>query len=336
MSKVMRAGRLVAHGTMVCEEAPVREPGDGELLVRSMFASICGSDLHSVYPPSPPARLPGPPGYPGHEGVGEVVASNYADFPPGERVLCVPNFYNGMCFAEYQTIAGSFCVPLGEGAAPEHQLMAQQLGTVVFALKRRPLELSGKHVAIIGQGSAGAFFAFLARRAGARTVVVSDLSESRLAYARTLGVDAAVNEGEFVHAVREATGGRGAEVVIEAVGTDATLALSVEIAAPLGELLWFGLPEGTGERMPFTFGQFFAKRLCAASAFGAQEEPGHESFREALALIEKGEIDVSPLMSHVLPLEEIGRAFDLAHSREDGALKVSIAFGDAQGRAVSD
>lgn len=324
----MRAGRMVAHGTMVCEQAEVRAPGDGELLVRSAYASICGSDLHAVYPANTPPGLPRPPGFPGHEGVGEVVASNHPDFRQGDRVLTVPNYVAGMCFAEYQTIPASYCLPLPDsGVPPQHLLMAQQLGTVVYALQRRPVDVAGKTVAVIGQGSAGAFFTFLLRRAGAAKVLVSDLSEARLEYSRRLGADVVVNaaHAHFAQAVAEATGGRGADMVVEAVGTDDTLAQSVELAASGGELLWFGLPFGQ-ERLPFSFAQFFMKRLCAATTYGAQDEPGHRSFREALDLIVKGEIDVAPLVSHVLPIEQIGRAFELAHTRDDGALKVSLRF----------
>lgn len=324
----MRAGVFVAPGTMECREADVRAPGDGELLVRTRFASICGSDLHSVFPAGAPARLPGPPGFPGHEGVGEVIESRDHDYKPGDLVLTVPNYSNGMCFAEYQTIAARYCLPVPEADVPlEHVLMAQQLGTVVFALKRRPVSLRGKNVVIIGHGSAGAFFAFLARRAGAGRIVVTDLSEARLSYARKLGVDVAIDASadDPVRAVREATDGHGGDFVVEAVGQPETLKQSVAVAAPGGDLLWFGLPYGQ-ERMPFTFGEFFVKRLSAAATFGAQDEPGHASFREALDLIVKREIDVAPLLSHVLPIEEIGKAFVLAHERTDNALKVSLRF----------
>lgn len=326
----MRAGRLVDVGTMVCEEAPVRPPGDGELLVRSGFASICGSDLHTVFPGSGRLRrAPGPPGFPGHEGVGEVTVSEHPDFRPGDRVLTVPNAGVGMCFAEYQTLQARYCIKLPDRDVPlQHLLMAQQLGTVIFALKRRPVDLAGKTVVVIGQGSAGAFFAALARRAGAQKIVVTDRCPGRLDYSRRLGVDTAIDarEGDPVEAIREATDGRGGDFVIEAVGANPTLVQSIEVAALNGDLLWFGLPEGTGEDVPFSFPQFFRKRLTAASTYGAQEEPGLASFREALDLIVRGEIDVAPLVGTVLPIEEIGEAFHMAHEPPDGTLKVSLWF----------
>jgi ABC-type multidrug transport system fused ATPase/permease subunit len=68
---------------MVCEEVPIQPPGEGEVTVRTRLASICGSDVHTVFPASGRVEgLPRPPGFPGHEAVGEVVESNVPDLPP--------------------------------------------------------------------------------------------------------------------------------------------------------------------------------------------------------------------------------------------------------------
>ncbi len=133
------------------------------------------------------------------------------------------------------------------------------------------------------------------------------------------------NTVDFRAAVLEATGGRGADVVVEAVGSRETFPLSLEVAAPGATLVWFGLPEGPGH-YPFSFRDFFRRGLTAYSNFGAQGEPGLESFRYAVRLIAGGAIDVAPLLSHMLPIEKIDEAFRIAHDRTDNALKVSIKF----------
>src|ERR1700748_2563724 len=209
---LMKAGRWVDVGRVVCEEVPRPSPADGEILVRTAYTSICGSDLHSVYGGAPPASVPA--GHPGHESVGEVVESRCPDFEPGDRVLTVPHFVDGRCMAEYQALPGSACVGLPGTVPLSHLLMAQQLGTVIFALRQHPLDLVGRDVAIIGQGSAGAFFTFLLKRAGAARVLVSDKSAARLAYSRKLGADLIVeaDAGDFRSAVLEATGGGGGGV----------------------------------------------------------------------------------------------------------------------------
>jgi L-iditol 2-dehydrogenase len=332
---LMKAGRWVDVGRVVCEEVPRPSPADGEILVRTSYTSICGSDLHSVYGGPPPPAVPA--GWPGHESVGEVVESRCPGFEPGDRVLTVPHFVDGRCMAEYQALPGSFCIRLSDKAPLSHLLMAQQLGTVIYALRRHQLDLIGQDVAVIGQGSAGAFFTFLLKRAGARSVLVTDKSPARLAYSRHLGADLTVlaNPGladgpdadgaEFRTAVLEATGGRGAGLVVEAVGSRETFPLSVELAADSATVLWFGLPEGTGA-YPFSFPEFFVRRLTAYAISGTQGEPGLESFRYAVQLIADGAIDVAPLLTHMLPIDRVEEAFHMAHDRTDGALKVSIEY----------
>jgi L-iditol 2-dehydrogenase len=334
----MKAGRWVDVGRVVCEEVPRPSPADGEILVQTTYTSICGSDLHSVYGGPPPPAVPA--GWPGHESVGEVVESRCPGFEPGDRVLTVPHFVDGRCMAEYQALPGSFCIRLSDKAPLSHLLMAQQLGTVIYALRRHQLDLIGQDVAVIGQGSAGAFFTFLLKRAGARSVLVTDKSPARLAYSRHLGADLTVlanpglanpgladgaGEEGFRLAVLEATGGRGAGLVVEAVGSRETFPLSVELAADSATVLWFGLPEGTGA-YPFSFPEFFVRRLTAYAISGTQGEPGLESFRYAVQLIADGAIDVAPLLSHMLPIDRVEEAFHMAHDRTDGALKVSIEY----------
>jgi L-iditol 2-dehydrogenase len=319
----MKAARWIGVGRVVCEDVPLPPIADGEILVRTVYASICGSDLHVVFLDAPPE--PGPAGYPGHESVGEVVESRCPGFAPGDCVLTVPHAVAGRCLAEFQALPGAACVRLPATAPLSHLLMAQQLGTVVYALRGHPLDLVGRDAAVIGQGSAGAFFTFLLRRAGAARVLVSDKSPARLAYSRQLGADLAVDAADFRSAVLEATGGQGAGLVVEAVGSRETFPLSLELAAAGGTVVWFGLPEGTGD-YAFSFDQFFRRRLTAYSTFGAQGEPGLESFRYAVRMIADGAIDVAPLLSHMLPIEEVEEAFRIAHDRTDNALKVSIKF----------
>ena len=90
-------------------------------------------------------------------------------------------------------------------------------------------------------------------------------------------------------------------------------------------MLMFGLPDAD-HPVNFDFHHFFRKRLGMPTTFGAQDEPGQVSFHMALDLITKGEIDVSPLVSHTFPIEDIGEAFLTAQERRDNALKVSMTF----------
>ena len=113
--------------------------------------------------------------------------------------------------------------------------------------------------------------------------------------------------------------------MVEAVGRRETFLLSPKLARPGGTLYWFGLPDST-EPVAMDFRMFFRRRLTAHTVYGAQGEEGLVSFRLAVEMIRAGEIDVTPLLSHVLPIEEAGEAFALAQERHDGALKVSLSF----------
>jgi L-iditol 2-dehydrogenase len=294
------------------------------------MCSICGSDLHVVMMGTGIDHpLPCPHGYPGHEGIGIVVQSRSPKLAEGIRDLTCPNPYNGQCFQAYQRIKPEYCVPLPESDLPGAQLMmAQQLGTVIYAMNVKPRSLVGKTVVVIGQGSAGLFWTYLCKRAGAERVIVSDLSPTRLAVAAAYGADICINAGtdDLTTAVNDATSGAGAEFVVEAVGRSETFLQSVDLAKSDGELMWFGLP-GVNENIPIDFDKFFRKRLRANSQYGAQNEPGTSSFREALRLIANKQIDVAPLVSHILSIEDIDKGMHLAHEPAGSdVLKVSLTF----------
>ena len=323
-----RAGRLVAPGRMVCVEAPPEPLRDGDLLVATRYASICGSDLHIVdhgVETDPSQWLPG---YPGHEGVGQVLESRARGFAAGDDVLLVPPVPEARCFAERQRIRAASAIRLAGPLPPLDQvLMAQQLGTVLFAARQHPWHVTGRTVVVVGQGSAGLFWTWSLKRAGAARVIVADRSPTRLAASAGFGSDVRVDArtDDLTEAVMDLTGGEGADFVVEAVGRRATLLQSIGLCGPGGQLFWFGLPD-TNDPVPIDFRLFFRRKLTAFSTYGAQGEPGLVSFRRALEHIRAGDVDVRPLLSHVLPVEEIAEAFRLAGACEDGVLKVSIAF----------
>ena len=309
-----------------CDEIPIPEPTPGKVLVRTSLASICGSDLHIVYMGWNAHEFPLAHGYPGHEGVGEVIDAGGTDFSPGDLVLTVPNIWVSRVFAEYQLIDPQFLLELPSEVPQGHLLMAQQLGTVVFGCRRLP-SLLGQTVAVIGQGSVGLFHDFMLRRLGAHRIIAIEPVAERLDAGRALGIDEAIDVTgqKATEAVLDLTKGEGADLVIEAVGSVETLNQALRIARPLGRVAVFGLPP-TMERVPFDWDTFFRRRLDLHTVFGAQDEPGLPAFRLAVDFITRGEIDMAPFVTHQLPIAEVQEAFDLAHSKEDGALKVSLTF----------
>ncbi len=323
----MRASLLRAPGSIECVEVQIPQPAPGQVLVRTVCASLCGSDLHHVFMPLRDQAFPYPCGYPGHEGVGEVVESMAPGFQAGQPVLTVPDIHHAAAFADFQVLWGRHLVPLDTDAPSELLVLAQPLGTVIYSLKRFLQPETPETVVVLGQGGIGLFFTWMLKRRGVGRVITSEPEANRRALSRRFGADEALDPSResIVRAVFDLTAGYGAPLVIEAAGTDAARTQAVEMVAVDGRVGLFGLPE-KDQMAGFPFSQFFRKRVTMMSNYGAQGEAGHASFRKALDLVTSGQIDVAPLVSHRLPLERIDETFRIAQAREQGVVKAVVTF----------
>jgi L-iditol 2-dehydrogenase len=327
----MRAVQLVAPGRLETVEVPIPEIRDDEVLVRAHRGSICGSDLHIIFDGFYRGEFPAAPGFPGHEGVGIVEESRSPGFSPGDAVLIAPVPQDARCFAEWQAVLHRSLVTLPEGGDLDRLLMAQQLGTTVYAMRRFWPEAvvgpaDGLTAAICGAGSAGLFFAQLARRAGFSTVVIADKAPSRLRIAKEFGADVVVDvrEGSFVEAVLDATGGVGADLVIEAVGYDETRIQCLHAVRPRGRIGYFGFPEKPKGPSTWDYNEAWAKQPSIEHNHSTQIEPGLTAFREAVDLIHTGKIDVSPFLNPVFPLEMAQEAMEAARDQQGGKIAIAL------------
>jgi L-iditol 2-dehydrogenase len=255
-----------------------------------------------------------------------VIDGGSTGFQRGDLVLTAPNIWGSKTFAGYQLIDPHFLLKLPKNVPESHLLMAQQLGTVVFGSRKLP-PLLGQTVAVIGQGSVGLFHDFMLRRLGAHRIIAIEPVKQRLEAGRRMGIDEAIDVTgqKATQAVLDLTNGQGADVVIEAVGSVETFNQALQVVRPLGRVAVFGLPP-TMDRVAFDWDTFFRKRLDMHTVFGAQDEPGLPAFQLAVDFITRGEIDMAPFVTHQFPITQVQEAFDLAHSKEDGALKVSLTF----------
>ena len=327
----MRAALVRAPGAIECVEAPEPAPAPGQVLVKTICAALCGSDLHHVFLPLQDDSFPCPHGYPGHEGVGEVVESRAEGFAPGQAVLTVPDMGHAGGFADYQVLGPEFLLPLdgtlADRGARERLVLAQPLGTVIFALKRFLLAEVPETAVVLGQGSIGLFFTWMLRHRGVGRVIATEPLANRRALSKRYGAEVVLdpNADNVVDAVQDLTGGRGAALVIEAAGQDETRRQAVEMVSLDGRLGLFGLPV-KDDMADFPFNTFFRKRAEMMSHYGAQNEPGHASFREALDLVASGRIEVAPLISHRLPLDAIDKTFEIARGRLEDVVKAVVTF----------
>ena len=320
------AAQAVGPGDFEIIEAPMPEPGDGDALVRYDIASICGSDLHIACMGWNVDSWPLPPGYPGHEGVGTVIDSRSGNLQAGDRVLAVPHIWNSFGFARFQAVDNGHLLKLPSFGDAGELSLAQQLGTVIYAAKRLP-QMIGATAVVVGQGSAGLFWDYVLGRLGlGRIITVEPLAHCRelgAAYGANTTVD--VTGKAATDAVMDLTNGKGADLVIEAVGSAVTLSQAFHLVRDEGQVVLFGLPEKSGE-VPFDFDTWFRKRASAFTVLGSQDEPGLASYVQALDWIVTGQIAVGPIISHRLPGERTQDAFDLAMARDNGVVKIALEF----------
>lgn len=341
-STKMRAARLHGVGDLRVEEVdcPQIEASD-QVLIRVHACGICPSDLRAYTGLRPPNRAT--PYTPGHEWAGEVVEAGDAvqRFSPGDRVVpswrapcgqcyycvrgrhnCCENLARGAVrggFAEYGVAPERALLKIPEGVSYEQASFCEPLACCINGSLDSQIHL-GDTVTVIGAGPIGLTHLQLAKHAGAR-VLVSDLIAERLDKARDLGADATIlaSEEDPVAQVKALTAGRGAEVVIAAVGTPPALRQALDMAAQYATVNFFAgtYPPATLEIDPNMI-HYRQIRLTGSHDF----TPYH--FESALRLIEIGTVQVTPMISHRLPLAEITDGFDLVAGRRGFKVVVTM------------
>lgn len=318
----MRAVQVVARGKAEFVEMPKPELKPGHALVRTRQLSLCGSDIRYLHY-APPEAYPYPPGTTGHEMVGvvEAVDAPGSGVKVGDVALTLVTDHRAM--AEYYLAPVEHVLVLPPGKPVEQLLQAQQLGTVIYACKFLP-NVVGKDVAVIGQGSAGLYFDFMLRRMGARRVIALDLQDFRLKAGQLYGATHTIHNVDLdpATAVANITGGTLADVVIEAAGEIESINMTVDLVKQFGFILFFGVPRG--QIFDFNVERYFFKCLQSQAIVGSLADPGLVSTRMALDMIASGEIDVAPILTHHFPFERVLEAYDLHHTRDEGAIKIVI------------
>lgn len=294
----------------------------GHVVVEMHLASVCGSDVHSVFDGFLKPDGIGKPGYPGHEGVGVVTESTSDAFRTGDRVLTVPAL--GGCFAEVQMLDDAHVVRLPPDADVRRLLLGQQYGTTLYAMRAFWAGPAGRAAVVIGSGSAGLFFVQQLRQLGFPLVIASDVRAERLRLARQLGADVVVHapKESLTDAVMDLTGGIGADLAVEAAGYDATRALAVDTVRIGGTVGCFGFPERHGDA-PFPSYKAFRKSARIQWISGTQSEPRLRSFHDAVAQIHAGQVEVDHCLGTTYPLEHIHAALLAARDGAEG-VKITI------------
>lgn len=339
----MKAALLYGLKDLRLEDVAVPEVQAGEVLVRVKAATTCGTDL-KIFQRGYVEKVVKLPTIFGHEWAGDVVqVAEGMDWPKvGMRVragnsapclhctMCQKGKYN-LCenmiwlwgaYAEYIKVPSRMVLvnmqELPQHLSYEEAAVTEPLACVLHGVDDAQVGL-GDTVAIIGAGPIGLLHLLTVKRIGVRKVIVIDLVDERLDYARKLGADETINGKEdVVEEVRKLTDGYGADVVIEAIGLPSTWEQALKLVRKGGKVLEFGgCPPGTEIRIDAE--RLHYGELTLLGTF--HTTPLY--FRKALNLIASRTIDVRPLITQKMSLDHIKDAFEVL-STSKTEIKIGI------------
>jgi 2-desacetyl-2-hydroxyethyl bacteriochlorophyllide A dehydrogenase len=288
-----------------------------EVLVRVAACGVCTSELDQwegkaggqIYPR-----------YPGHEVSGTVVEAGkeVQGLEPGDRVAV---WAPGGGFAEYIVVKAKYCFPAGD--LPLDLALAEPLACAVNTVELANISL-GEDVVIIGAGFMGNLVQKLVAMQGPRRLIVADTRPDALKRALKLGATHAINvlETPLPEAVKELTGGQGADVSFEVVGAQAPLTLAGEVTRMSGKVVIVGFHQGEPRSLPLGFWNWMAFQIL--NAHFREEAIILRGMSIGMRLLTSGRLTLEDLVTHRYPFEEINRAFETAHAKPEGFVKSTV------------
>ncbi|OBA83959.1 alcohol dehydrogenase [Mycobacterium sp. 1164966.3] len=307
--------------TQIADKTP-ESLADGQVLLRFLAAGVCGSDLPAFR--GARGRLPGDDGrsaaekdgFSVHEVAGEVIASRHPQHRAGDRVVGWASGFDGLM--ERVISDGDGLAPYDPSLTPAQAVGLQPLACVLYACEQLP-DLADRHVAVIGQGSLGLLFSYVAKAAGARRVTgVDPLDREKLSSA--FGVDEAVRATSDRWVSQLAPGDR-ADIVIEAVGHQvATLDHAIAAAAPAGTVFYFGVADD--DSYPINMRTMLRNNLTLKSGVTLDRRRMLETAGKFVA---EHPALLGAYLTHTFGVDEVQSAFELACRPVPERVKIAIA-----------
>lgn len=342
----MKAIVIHAAKDLRVEDQEEEQPDAGDVQLKLAAGGICGSDLHYYNHGGFGAVRLKEPMILGHEVAGKISAlgDGVDGFDIGDLVAVSPSrpcktcqycqigqqnhcenmrFYGSAmpfphiqgAFRQTLVASASQCVK-AEGLTAGEAAMAEPLSVCLHATKRAG-EMLGKRILVTGSGPIGTLCILAARAAGAAEIVVTDLSDAALTYAKKVGANKVINTGTDKQGIAPYTKGKGYfDVLFECSGAASALAGAVPAMRPRAVIMQLGL----GGDMTLPVQAMTAKELDLRGSFRF-----HEEFPIAIKLMQQKQVDVKPLISHSIELENAVEAFELASDRSR-AMKVQLTF----------
>ncbi|WP_198671053.1 L-threonine 3-dehydrogenase [Oceanibium sediminis] len=310
------------------EDVPVPEPGPDEVLIKIRKTAICGTDVH-IWAWDDWSAATVPLGLVvGHEFVGEIADTGAAAtrYPKGLRVSGEGHIVCGTCrncragrghlcrntkgvgvhrdgaFAEYLCLPEANVVPVPDDIPDEIAAIFDPLGNAVHTALS--FDLVGEDVLVTGAGPIGIMGALVAKRAGARKVVITDLNDNRLAMARSMGITDTLNPAkEDLRELMQRIGmTEGFDVGLEMSGAAPAFRSMVEVMNNGGKIALLGIAPTAFE---IDWNQVIFKMLTIKGIYGREM---FETWYKMIGLVQAG-LDLTPLITHRLPAADFAQGF---------------------------
>jgi threonine dehydrogenase-like Zn-dependent dehydrogenase len=350
--ETMKAAVLYGEGDLrLVDDYPVPQPEAGDVLIRVAACAICGSD--------PKILAHGWPNHPpygqfifGHEYTGRVAAlgEGVTGFEIGDRVCVEPHKGCGICdncrdglyntclnygdrskghrhygfstnggYAEYACNHVNSVYGVPESLSLDHATLLTTAATSLYGIRRIGGIEAGETVVVMGPGAIGLMGVLLARLMGAGAIILTGTRASRLELGQAMGADVTINvrEEDPVERIFDLTGGVGADAILECSGTTQAAVDAIRCCKKNGRIALVGI---YSEPAPLDVNKVVQWNITLA---GSKAE-GERSMAQAIALLGRHQVDLSPLVTHTFPLDEIHDAFETAEKRLGGALKVVV------------
>lgn len=345
----MKALCYVGPNELAVKERNIPEIGAGEVLIKVNYAGICGTDMLAYH--GGMTKRTKPSVILGHEFSGTVYEAGVSSsFQKGDRVTVEPITSCGECdscqrgdynlctiafnligidsdgaFAEYIKVPESKVYRLGDTISMQEGALIEPLAVCVHAVEKGKIA-AGQTVLVVGGGPIGIITALTAQQRGAK-VLISEISPYRIQVANQLGFEVLnPTEEDFLEQINEITHGRGVDVSIEATGTNNGMVACIEAARTKGIVVITGLPKKNAD---FDVYRIIAKELQLVGTRVYMKE----DYDQAIELLSSGGLDLSSLISKVVPLEEaIQQGFEAIDSGED-VIKILISLSDEDEKA---
>ncbi len=331
----MRAAVYEGEGRLVVRDVPDPTPAPDEVLIEVEACGVCGSDVQIInVPPGHPST---PPVIIGHEFVGRIRAAGSAagDAVIGARVVVDPDPKCGACdscragrpancvnivalgvyrdgaLAKYVTAPADSVYPISEDVSAEMAALVEPLACVVNGTNRAAVR-PGESVVVFGAGAIGCLFIAVFKASGATPVIAIEPSPQRASVARAVGADVVLTPDEFAARKAEFVPG-GANVVVDAVGS--VLPQAIDAAAMGARVVLFGM---NGNARPAVHQvEIVEKGLSILGSYIS-----NFTFPAAIRLVESGALNLAPMITATVPLEET--VAGIARIRSGEAVKIVI------------